>query len=153
MKAAEDPKACCFIVIKAAITRAKHTGNYYGAAEFGKALAAEEIAGTTHPPNGFLGVLKPSGCQEQVISHLLLASARSRNTLPAITIATGRTSITSGYHHWPPKRNTRKLITGWPVLVDHYTQTLTHKAGHYSAFLFVVIYNSRRNTFDHSNHH
>lgn len=99
MKAEENPKACCSTVIKAATTPVKHIDNYYGVAGYGKALAAEETAGTMHPPNDFLGALKPSGCQEQDISHLLLASARSRNTLPAITIATGRTSITAGYRH------------------------------------------------------
>jgi len=54
MKAEGNPKGCCSIAIKAATTRAKHIDNYYGAAGYGKALAAEEIAGTTHRPNDFL---------------------------------------------------------------------------------------------------
>jgi len=51
------------------------------------------------PTERLFGVLKPSGCQEHVISHFLLASAQSRNTLPAITTATGRNSITVDYRH------------------------------------------------------
>ncbi len=99
MKAEENPRVCCSIAIKAVTTPVKPIDNYYGVAGYDKALAAEEIAGTMRPPSDFLGALKPSGCQDRATSHLRLASARSRNTLLAITIATGRISITAGYHH------------------------------------------------------
>jgi len=46
VKVEENPKACCSTAIRAVTTRAKHIDNYYGVAECGKALAAEEIAGT-----------------------------------------------------------------------------------------------------------
>lgn len=99
MKAEDDPKVYCFIVIRDATTQAKHIDSYCGAAEYGKALVEEEIVGIMHPLSDFLEALKPNGCQEKVIFHLLQAPARSRNILSAITIATGRISITAGCYH------------------------------------------------------
>ncbi len=53
MKAEESQMVYCSIAIKIVTTQAKHIDNYYGVAGYGKALVAEEIAGTTRSRNSF----------------------------------------------------------------------------------------------------